>query len=840
MRRRSLQLGIVTLAAASLCSASYHFIHFNSRTAPWQGIPEKFDVNVLPAKTLPYFITDQSGVQLHPNDTYTGFISQIRAAAKTWSDVESSDLRLAFGGFAAPNAPQSGPSMEIVFEDLAPGLIAAGTPTVRAENNGQFVPILRSVVMIRPDLRNHPSFGESLFGTMVHEIGHGLGLQHTFTSGVMATAITRTTSRAKPLTVDDVAAISLLYPSAAFAGTTGSISGRVTMQGSGVNLASVVAISPSGAAVSTLTNPDGTYRIDGVPPRSYFVYVHPLPPPRQGQTTPGDIVYPRTSDGQELPPSGPFFTIFYPGTNDPSRAVTVNPTPGQVVENVNFSVQSRSGYGIHSVDTRAFPGPSAVKPPYLSPNMTYPFIVATGSGLINGSAPAPGLTVSVLGGATLATKPYSPAPASYMQIDFDVRTLGFFNDSARHLVFSRGGDIYVLPAAFFHVDKAPPAVSAVIPTGDAGQRQAIILGANLSDTSRVYFDGAPAPVREADGLGGRLVVTPPAAAPNHRASVVVLSAEGQSSLFLQGDSPATYTYSGELASLTAPNASVSVTPGLLTAGAESMVQIDVTGGVVLEGQTTVGFGSSDIVVRNIAVVSPTRILANVAVSAAAQSGYAQVSVVSGLQVIAQPFAAQIVPAQRAFWLNTPVSAVSAGSSGTIRVGSSPVGLTGSNFVLYLNDQPVPVLAVDGGQITFQVPSATPTGAAVLRMEAAGERSLPILLMVDSPAPRIVSAAPSSAVDTLASTTAPKVRIGQFMAVTVNHLAPRDTLIETSRVLVKLGNAGLPVAQVLPNGDMHQLLVYVPPTTALGRDVPLSVVFGTRTSEPLSVTVEAGN
>ena len=169
MIRIGQKLGILALAAVSLCSASYHFIHFNRRTAPWRWSPEKFDLNALPAKTLTYFITDQSGVQLAPNDSYAGFISQIRAAAKVWSDLETSDLRLSFGGFAPPNSPQSAPSMEIVFEDLPPGLIATGTPTlcsggvdcktVRADDGTQFVPIVRSVVMIRPDLRNNPSFG---------------------------------------------------------------------------------------------------------------------------------------------------------------------------------------------------------------------------------------------------------------------------------------------------------------------------------------------------------------------------------------------------------------------------------------------------------------------------------------------------------------------------------------------------------------------------------------------------------------------------------------------------------------------------------------------------------
>ena len=214
LTRKLCAIALAVCACASLSFGHYHFIHFDSRSAPWRGVPEKFDLSALPNNTLTYFVTDQTGLQLSPVDSYAGLISEIRAAAKVWNDVESSDLRLAFGGLAAPRTPQSAPSLEIVFEDVPPGLIAAGGPEVNAEFNGQFVPILKSVVMIRPDLSSRPSFSEKFFGTLVHEIGHGLGLQHTFTSGVMATSITRSTSRSKPLTSDDVAAFrcSILRP----------------------------------------------------------------------------------------------------------------------------------------------------------------------------------------------------------------------------------------------------------------------------------------------------------------------------------------------------------------------------------------------------------------------------------------------------------------------------------------------------------------------------------------------------------------------------------------------------------------------------------------------------
>ena len=96
----------------------------------------------------------------------------------------------------------------------------------------------------------------------------------------------------------------------------GSISGQVTSNGQPVAMASVVAITPAGPGISTLTRPDGTYRIDGLAPGRYWVYVHPLPPD-------ANIRGPYDPTGQTIPWSGPFETLFYPGTRDPQQFTMV-------------------------------------------------------------------------------------------------------------------------------------------------------------------------------------------------------------------------------------------------------------------------------------------------------------------------------------------------------------------------------------------------------------------------------------------------------------------------------------------------------------------------------------
>jgi hypothetical protein len=149
------------IAFASISPAYYHFLHYPSRSV-FRAMPEKFDLNALPNRTLSYFISDGTGVTLDRNDNYAGLVSQIRAAGQVWNDVESSDLRLAFGGITSPGAPQTAASLEVLFDEVPPGLVAMGGPTVRADSNGLFIPILKSVVCTRAAA--HPDIERDVYG----------------------------------------------------------------------------------------------------------------------------------------------------------------------------------------------------------------------------------------------------------------------------------------------------------------------------------------------------------------------------------------------------------------------------------------------------------------------------------------------------------------------------------------------------------------------------------------------------------------------------------------------------------------------------------------------------
>jgi uncharacterized protein (TIGR03437 family) len=836
------RLVTLLLMLASLAPAYYHYVRFTSRSAPFVPVFEKFDLNALVDQTVRYYVSDQGPTDLAPNDSFVSVLSEIRLAAKTWNDVPSSALRLAFGGLNTAGTPQTSPGIDIIFDDVPPGLIAVGGPTVRADlslgPSGPFVPITRSVVILRRDLTQRPSYSEGFFLTVVHELGHALGLQHTLTSSVMSTEITRATTKAKPLAADDMAGISLLYPAASFAASTGTITGQVTLFGQGINLASVVALSPQGGAISTLTNPDGTYRIEGLPPGQYFLYVHPLPPPLAGEVSPANVVLPLDLDLQPIA-AGPLFdTQFYPGVKDPQMAIALPVVAGASLDGLNFSVQPRSAPSVYAVQTYSFPGPVPVKPAYLGLSAPQPFLLASGIGLSVNGAPASGLRASVVGGSAAVFPggliPYAPDPR-WVQIYLQFNP--FSGEGPRHLLFSLDSDVYVLPSAMYVTQKQPPFIASATPAFDTtGNRVVAITGTNLFADTRILFDGVPAVSTQVDEFGTLLVVPPPGPS-GHRASIVALNSDGQSSLFLQATAP-TYDYDLVDASF------FMMAPQALSAGSEAMVEVTGINTGFVEGQTTLGFGSSDIAVRRVWVISPTRLLANVAVSANAAQTAATATVCTGLRVLTQPFAFQVLPFNPASpTLHTPAldavtgqPGLQAGGTGLVQVSQFFPEQSGGNLSLTLNDRPATIFSAANGQIVFQVPPDLVPGPAVLSLRV-GQTIVPPVVVTIQPPPPTVSAVfvpPGTTID--ASRPA---RRGEFLDVLVAGLGDASAAIAPERVTVMVGGIEQQVMQIVPSQiqpGFQQLQFILSSTVPSGAQVPLTVAIDGRTSAPFPLAV----
>ncbi|HEY2843935.1 MAG TPA: matrixin family metalloprotease, partial [Bryobacteraceae bacterium] len=408
--KRILVLAGALASLSSMAFGYYNWVYFASRTAPFNPIPVRFDLSALSNNTVTYFISDQGPAPLAPGDSTTAIYAEVQAAANAWNSVGSSAVRLQFGGMSTVGTPQSTPGIDVVFDDnMPPGILAQSRPTAVSDvsfitrSPTSFVPIVRSKLQFRKDLAvpAQPSYGDAFFLTAVHEFGHTLGLQHTLTSSVMSTAITRATTKASPLAADDIAGISSLYPNNAFRLSTGSIAGQVLLGGAGVNLASVVALSVSGQAVSAMTNPDGTYLISGIPPGQYYVYAHPLPPPQQGESTAANIVWPTDAAQNPFPANTGFDTQFFPGTREWTQAFPIGVSASNTVRGINFNVQARPGPSVADMQTYAYlgAGGQVPVPAPLLPSGTRVYLVFYADGAVVNNNVAPGLNVSVVGSA---------------------------------------------------------------------------------------------------------------------------------------------------------------------------------------------------------------------------------------------------------------------------------------------------------------------------------------------------------------------------------------------------------------------------------------------------------
>jgi uncharacterized protein (TIGR03437 family) len=115
-----------------------------------------------------------------------------------------------------------------------------------------------------------------------HEIGHVIGLSHTpVTAATMFPRSGEGITRHRTLHSDDQIAASILYPANNFLTATGTLRGRVRdSSGNAMFAANVVVTDGNGNVVATiLTQRDGSYRLQGLPPGAHTAFVGPIDPP---------------------------------------------------------------------------------------------------------------------------------------------------------------------------------------------------------------------------------------------------------------------------------------------------------------------------------------------------------------------------------------------------------------------------------------------------------------------------------------------------------------------------------------------------------------------------------
>jgi uncharacterized protein (TIGR03437 family) len=611
-----------------------------------------------------------------------------------------------------------------------------------------------------------------------------------------------------------------------------------------VNLASVVAISPEGPAVSALTNPDGSYQISGLPPNNYLLYVHPLPP----DATPADgsgLRLPVDANGQPIQASSPFGTIFYPGTLDPGQATSIPVVGGTVVTGENFPVQARAAVPMYDVITYSYldpvsrsssynPGANAVPitPAYINTAQGAFFVVAKTS---SGNTPVP-QSVTILGGFATASgpylRPYIPAGSSQQVLALYFGMPLFAGAGPRHMIFNFGNDMYVLPDAITLVEKGAPVVGLVAPNADGS---VTLTGSGFGLDSRVFFDGIQAttltPFSGADAQGS-IAVAPPAGSSGQVSNITVFNSDGQNSTFLQSQNPPTYAYPFTGTPQTALDKTA------LPAGVSSMVDITAQNASFVDGQVTVGFGTEDIPVNRLWVLSPTHLQANVVVAPNAALGASEFSVVSGFQVVAQPFAFQIQAVNPSLpSIGLPI-ANAVPTQQTLYPGAI-AAIYGSNLAVLptsaqvtLNNQPVQILYASAAQINFVIPAALSTGPATLNLNNGLASAFPVILQIGNPPPAITGVTNVSGVTLDASHSA---GMGDILNVLVAGLDPAVPG-NPSRLQVTVSGISMTVLEIAPapNG-LFQIQIILTQSFA-GAQVPLEVSVDGSSSAPFALAV----
>lgn len=283
---------LFVLALPSLASA-YAFLLVEDG----QGLRRRWDPGRFVDSRIPWFIASRPEGRLRGDRS---LLELATAAFARWEAVPESSVAFAFRGTLDRRDRDASDRRNLVtFADasaLGSGVLGATFITTTAGGR-----ILDADVVLSRGIDFSARIGAvageyDAESVLTHETGHLLGLDHSgLVRATMAPFTDRGDVHQRTLALDDRLGVGLLYPEPPFPAGRGTLVGTVAVEGSPVFLAHVVATTVRGRIVASgYTRPDGTYRIEGLPPDTYLVHAERL----DGPVRPGNVVGVRQGFGQ--------------------------------------------------------------------------------------------------------------------------------------------------------------------------------------------------------------------------------------------------------------------------------------------------------------------------------------------------------------------------------------------------------------------------------------------------------------------------------------------------------------------------------------------------------------
>lgn len=219
-------------------------------------------------------------------------LAAVRACFGQWQAGPGTILKFEEGGFVGPGADMNlYDNTNVVFWAKRSTLVNGGTDDIRTLRGYTIVAsgpdntIVEADTVLngvdygwRTDLNNPEGADPFIEGTLLHEIGHFIGLDH---SPVGAATVVYDAGPGLTaelgLSADEIAAVRALYPAPGTLSGLGAVRGRVTMNRAAVLGAIVVAETSAGnIAAGTLSRANGSYELPALAPGEYQVRVSPL------------------------------------------------------------------------------------------------------------------------------------------------------------------------------------------------------------------------------------------------------------------------------------------------------------------------------------------------------------------------------------------------------------------------------------------------------------------------------------------------------------------------------------------------------------------------------------